>query len=169
MASSMRDGIRLLLPPSDPLLRLLQLLLRLAPSNLFFSKPHLLLLLLMLLLEKNVVWRASVSEHDSALRSIAVRGPRKCVIYASSHLSSCCGGRRFLSPCALSLVLCSSLPQLLPFRGLFRRNSLLRPSPLLLLKSLSLGLRTRRSVVVDYFLSTCIGRTFLIYSVGMSL
>lgn len=70
----MRDGLCLLLPPSDPLLRLLQLLLCLAPGNLFFSKPHLLLLLL-LLLEKAIVRRASVSEHDGTLRAIAVRGP----------------------------------------------------------------------------------------------
>lgn len=71
----MRDGLCLLLPPSDPLLRLLQLLLCLAPGNLFFSKPHLLLLLLLLLLQKDIVRRASVSEHDGTLRAIAVRGP----------------------------------------------------------------------------------------------
>lgn len=58
---------------------------------------------------------------------------------------------------------------MLPFRRLFRRNPLLRPGALLLLKSLPLGLRTRRSIVVGYFLGTCVGRALLIYSVGMSL
>jgi hypothetical protein len=171
LASSPGSIFCFALSAGNPFLFMLSLLLSLPSRYFLFPQPH---FFLKLLLAVDFAWRTTIREHDGALRSMTIRGPRECVIgRVGGCLSSSCRSGVF-PPSALHVFLHLQLfPLPPPLRRFFGCYSLLFPRliprPFLCLELLSLDLSASRCVLMSDLLCSGVRSLLVLDAIGVFL